>query len=134
MNFLVNIDVDDLDRAVEFYTTALGFQVGRRFGLEGVELLGGPAPVYLLLKVAGTSPSADCHQLRDFRRHWTPVHLDIVVADIEEAVERVLAAGGELEGEVRTSTWGMLALMTDPFGHGFCLVRFLGQGYDEIAT
>jgi hypothetical protein len=26
-----------------------------------------------------------------------------------------------------------LALMADPFGNGFCLVQFLGRGYDEIA-
>jgi hypothetical protein len=24
-------------------------------------------------------------------------------------------------------------LMVDPFGHGFCLVQFLGRGYEEIA-
>ena len=30
--------------------------------------------------------------------------------------------------------WGKLALMADPFGHGFCLVQFLNRGYDEIAT
>ena len=38
---LVNIDVDDLDRAVAFYTGALGLTVGRRFGAFGVELTGG---------------------------------------------------------------------------------------------
>jgi len=27
----------------------------------------------------------------------------------------------------------MLALMADPFGHGFCLLQFVGQGYDELA-
>lgn len=29
--------------------------------------------------------------------------------------------------------WGKLALMADPFGHGFCFLQFLGSGYDEIA-
>jgi hypothetical protein len=29
--------------------------------------------------------------------------------------------------------WGKLALMADPFGHGFCFVQFVGRGYDEIA-
>jgi hypothetical protein len=32
-----------------------------------------------------------------------------------------------------TQKWGRLALMADPFGHGFCFVQFLGAGYDEIA-
>src|SRR5690348_10361499 len=57
---LVNIDVDDLDRAVAFYTRLLGVAVGRRFGAMGIELLGGSAPIYLLAKAPGTpaSPSS----------------------------------------------------------------------------
>jgi hypothetical protein len=30
--------------------------------------------------------------------------------------------------------WGRIAHMADPFGHGLCLIQFLGCGYDEIAT
>lgn len=26
-----------------------------------------------------------------------------------------------------------IALLADPFGHGFGLVQFLGRGYDEVA-
>jgi hypothetical protein len=42
-------------------------------------------------------------------------------------------AGARLEAAVSTHPWGRLALMADPFGHGFCFVQFLGHGYDEIA-
>jgi len=35
---LVNIDVPELDAAVEFYGRAFGFTVGRRFGRAAVEL------------------------------------------------------------------------------------------------
>jgi Glyoxalase-like domain len=45
-----------------------------------------------------------------------------------------LVAGATLAGDVQTSSWGRLALMADPFGHGFCLVQFVGKGYDAIAT
>lgn len=134
MDLLVNIDVDDLDRAVAFYTAAFGLRCGRRFGTDGIELLGGTAPIYLLVKAAGSPSSGGAAPARDYRRHWTPVHLDIVVADIDAAVQRAVAAGAVLEQAVRTSDWGQLALMADPFGHGFCLVQFLGRGYDEIAT
>jgi hypothetical protein len=24
--------------------------------------------------------------------------------------------------------------LSDPWGHGWCLLQFLGRGYDEIAT
>lgn len=58
MQFLVNLDVDDLDKAIAFYCAAFGLAVGRRFGRSGAELLGGPAPLYLLVKAAGTSACA----------------------------------------------------------------------------
>ena len=40
-DLLVNIDVDDLPKAIAFYSDAFGLTVGRRFGAMGVELLGG---------------------------------------------------------------------------------------------
>jgi catechol 2,3-dioxygenase-like lactoylglutathione lyase family enzyme len=39
MDLLVNIDVDDLAKAIAFYEKALGLRVGRRFEF-GVELKG----------------------------------------------------------------------------------------------
>jgi predicted enzyme related to lactoylglutathione lyase len=131
---LANIDVDDLPRASEFYCSALGLAVGRRFGSSAVELLGGSAPLYLLEKAAGTQASSACGARRDYARHWTPVHLDFVVPDIGSALERATRAGARLEGEVRTHRWGRIAVLADPFGHGFCLIEFLGRGYDEIAS
>ena len=58
----------------------------------------------------------------------------MVVADIESSVTRAVDAGATLERPIRSSNWGKLALMADPFGNGFCLVQFIGRGYDEIAT
>lgn len=134
MELLVNIDVDDLDKALRFYTSAFGLQVGRRFGADGVELLGASSAIYLLVKPAGSRATQASSQVRDYGRHWTPVHLDLVVADIDAAVQRALSAGAILEAAVRSSNWGKIALMADPFGHGFCLLQFVGRGYDEIAT
>ncbi len=133
MDFLVNIDVDDLEKAVRFYQAAFGLKVGRRFGGSGVEMLGGPAPIYLLVKAAGTAASSAAGQLRRYDRHWTPVHLDFVAQDIEAAVQTAEAAGARLEAAISITRWGKLALMADPFGHGFCFVQFIGRGYDEIA-
>jgi len=130
---LVNIDVDDLEQAIGFYSRAFGLTVGRRFGTGGGEMLGSSAPIYLLVKPGGSRAAATIPQSRDYSRHWTPVHLDFVVDDIDAAVERALAAGARLEAPVNASVWGRLALMADPFGHGFCFVQFLNRGYDEIA-
>jgi predicted enzyme related to lactoylglutathione lyase len=133
MDFLANIDVDDLEKAVSFYQAAFGLKVGRRFGGSGVEMLGGSAPIYLLVKASGTAASSAAGQPRRYDRHWTPVHLDFVVQDIESAVQTALTAGARLEAAISTASWGKLALMADPFGHGFCFVQFIGRGYDEIA-
>jgi len=131
---LINIDVDDLDRAVAFYTKLLGVKVGRKFGAFGIELIGGSAPIYLLAKVAGTPASPSSDDRRRYERHWTPVHLDFVVSDLEQALATALAAGATQEGGAASHPWGKMARLADPFGHGFCLIEFTGRGYDEVAT
>ena len=60
------------------------------------------------------------------------MHLDFVVPDIRAALKRALAAGATLERDVNTHAYGHLALLTDPWGNGFCLLQFVGRGYDEI--
>jgi len=131
---LANIDVEDLSVATEFYCSALGLPVGRRFGDSAVELVGGSCAIYLLEKAAGTLATASSGQRRDYGRHWTAVHLDFVVPEIQSALTRACNAGARLEGEVQTHAWGRIAVLADPFGHGFCLIEFLGRGYDEIAS
>jgi predicted enzyme related to lactoylglutathione lyase len=132
MDLLINIDVDDIAKGIAFYERALGLRVGRRFEF-GVELLGLPSPVYLLMKNEGTQASPMSADRRRYRRHWTPVHLDVVIDDVGEAVGRALQAGATLEGDIRAYNWGQIATMADPFGHGICFLQFLNRGYDEIA-
>jgi predicted enzyme related to lactoylglutathione lyase len=131
---LVNIDVDDLNKASEFYCKALDLSIGRRFGADALELLGATAPIYLLQKPNGTVASSTSRHLRSYARHWTPVHLDFVVESIEAAVDKARNAGARLEGPVRSNNWGKIAMLADPFGHGLCLIEFVGRGYDEIAS
>jgi lactoylglutathione lyase len=131
MDLLVNIDVPDLGRAIAFYRDAFGLTVTRRFGTDMAELSGWPVGLYLLQKPAGSPGAADA--LRHYDRHWTPVHLDVVVDDLDAALKRALIAGARAEGAIRTETWGKIVVLADPFGHGLCLIQFLGRGYDEIA-
>ncbi|EAU69984.1 glyoxalase/bleomycin resistance protein/dioxygenase [Stigmatella aurantiaca DW4/3-1] len=69
---------------------------------------------------------------RSYRRHWTPVHLDFVVTDLDAAVQRARSAGATVEKEIEETKWGRIALLADPFGHGLCLLEFRGRGYDEL--
>jgi catechol 2,3-dioxygenase-like lactoylglutathione lyase family enzyme len=134
VRLLVNIDVPDLALAVGFYCRAFGLEVGRRFGEAAVELLGAPAPIYLLAKEEGTEPARGA--TRGYGRHWTPVHLDFVVDDegLEAAVTRAEEAGAVSERPITRHAWGRMAVLADPFGHGVCLLSFVGRGYDAIAS
>ena len=129
---LINLDVDDIEAAVRFYTRAFELRVGRRFDEQFVELVGADAPIYLLGKASGSEPFTGAVEPRSYARHWTPLHLDFVVDDIHAALERVVALGAQVEGEVSEQPYGLLALCSDPFGHGFCLLEFRGRGYDEL--
>lgn len=130
---LVNIDVPDLDAATRFYTEAFALRVGRRFAEPWIELLGGSAAIYLLQKKPGSATAAGAPG-RAYARHWTPVHLDFVVPDIDAALERALKAGAKLEQPAEDVPYGKLALLSDPWGHGFCLLEFNARGYDAVPT
>jgi len=131
---LINIDVPDLEQGIDFYQRAIGLTLTRRlFGNTVAELEGTGGRVYLLEKPAGSAPLPTSEVTRDYRRHWTPVHCDWVVTDIEAAVTQALAAGAALEGKIANHAWGRLASLSDPFGHGFCLLEWTAGGYDEVA-
>ena len=135
MELRICIDVDDMERAVAFYTEGLGLQVGRRFKSDFVEILGAGSPIDLLFNAPGTRPiasGAGSEGVRSYARHWTPVHLDFVVEDIDAAVARLQQFGAVLEMPVAERVWGRIAGLADPFGHGLDLLEFKGRGYDEI--
>ena len=125
------IDVPDLEKAVAFYTAALDLKPGRRFRKNWAELLGAPCPIDLLAEPAGSTATL-AGSVRDYGRHWTPVHLDWPVSDLTAAIARAQAAGARVESEIRERPYGRLAVLSDPFGNGFCLLEFRGRGYDDI--
>jgi predicted enzyme related to lactoylglutathione lyase len=131
---LINIDVPDIKKAEAFYCGVFGLQVVRRFGGDGLELSGLGVPFFLLQKAEGSPAFPNGTDTRNYGRHWTPVHLDITVAGIEAMHQKALAAGARAESDIRTAPYGRIALMADPFGHGFCLIEFNEKGYDALAN
>lgn len=129
---LVNIDVPDVEAGIAFYTAAIDLEVGRRFDDDFVELTGADAPIYLLGKDAGTSIGPAGGDVRRYERHWSPIHPDFVVEDMDAAIARAVAAGAVQEGEICDAPYGRLAMFADPFGHGFCLIHFNERGYDAL--
>lgn len=128
----VCIDVSELEAGIAFYRDALGLTPGRRLGAKWAEMLGAGSPVDLLAEPAGTVASPRAGAVRDYSRHWTPVHLDCVVEDLDAAVKRATAAGATLDREIQPRKWGRIATLADPFGNGFCLLEFRGRGYAEM--
>ena len=124
MRLLINIDVPDLERAILFYTAALELKHNRTLDNDVAELIGADATVYLLLN---PNASGTAGTLRNYARHWTPVHIDFVVDDITAAIDRALAAGAIQESDCVIWRDSKCITFADPFGHGFCLIEFPGQ-------
>lgn len=134
MDIRICIDVDDMPRAVAFYTEGLGLKVGRRFDDEFVELLGAGSAIDLLLQLPDTKPIAGNPAVRSYARHWTPVHVDFVVDDVDAAVARLVSMGARLETPAIDRAWGRIAGLSDPFGHGLDVLQFTNRGYDELVS
>lgn len=120
----VSIDVSNMDKGVLFYTKALGCEELRR-GPEISKLATENSDIYLLEKEQGSNPLLKGTAVRKFERHWTPVHLDFVVPNIESKLALIQEFGGLHEGS-ESGDWGSIAFCADPFGNGFCLVQSTG--------
>lgn len=119
----VSIDVPSLEEGVRFYSEAFGFSKIME-PVPGVAVLKlGAATLCLLQKSAGSKPSPSTKDVRHYERHWTPVHLDIHVEDLEAALARAIGAGAVQEQKFTNPEHGSAAFCCDPFGHGFCLLE-----------
>ena len=130
MRILVDIDVPDLEPAIDFYRDALGLRLSRLLDDDVAELTGASATIYLLRKPAGSAPTKELGA-RDYGRHWTPVHLDFVVDDLAAAERRAVAAGARRESASIEWKGSTCITFSDPFGHGFCLIEFDGETYAD---
>lgn len=129
MRLVINIDVPDLESAVAFYTTAIGLHHTRNIDSDVAELEGASSTIYLLEKEMSSPISKNEPSVRNYVRHWTPVHLDFVVNDINDAKERAIKAGAICESECVEWMGSKCITFSDPFGHGFCLIEFSGVTY-----
>ncbi|MBI3561578.1 MAG: VOC family protein [Gammaproteobacteria bacterium] len=118
----VSIDVSDLRKAEIFYVEALGCKKVRDQGSTMVVLSVENSDIYLQEKEPGTKPLVSSRVVRDYQRHWTPVHLDFICNNVDELVSKILKLGGFHEGGDR-GDWGSIAYCADPFGNGFCVIN-----------
>jgi predicted enzyme related to lactoylglutathione lyase len=127
------IEVTDATRGIEFYCQGLGLTLKRRLSPTWIELAGANLPIFLLAARSAVADLGSRQVARSYERHWTPVHLDFIVADLDATVRRLTMLGGSLDREVKIREYGRIANMADPFGNGFDLIEFAGAGYDAVS-
>src|SRR6201996_6446733 len=98
---------------------------------------GSSSPVRVSPSTYSCAPSPDftagpATLRRDLGRHWTPVHLDFVVADLQVAVERAISAGGVLDRDIVDHRYWRMANLADPSGNGVDLIQLVDGGYEEF--
>lgn len=115
-NISVRYIVDDVDAAVDFYTSLFQFEVAMRPGPGFAMLRRGE--LRLLLNSPGGGGGAG-QTLADGSRPepggWNRFQLQ--VDDLDKAVADVRKAGVDLRGEVITGRGGRQALVPDPAGN-----------------
>lgn len=121
------IDVSDIHKATEFYANVLGCAVESE-AEDHRKLSVDNATIYLMERKENSNPLVVGEDSRRYSRHWTPVHLDFHVTDMETPLSKLEQFGGTLEGK-QAGEWGEAAFCADPFGNGFCLLHL-----HEIST
>lgn len=131
MRLTINIDVPELAPAIAFYSTALGLTLNRILDDDVAELTGASSVIYLLANAADSAANSNGKEKRHYTRHWTPVHIDFVVDDIDQAAARAIDAGAIRESECIDWKGSQCITFSDPFGHGFCLIEFTNETYSD---
>ncbi|OLC53893.1 MAG: glyoxalase [Chloroflexi bacterium 13_1_40CM_4_68_4] len=127
---LINVRyiVDDVDAAIRFYTTHLGFAVLSDASPAFADVVRGN----LRLLLSGPQSSAQ-RAMPDGRQPspggWNRIHL--LVDDIEAEVQRLKAAGLKFRNEIVIGPGGSQILLEDPSGNPIELFQSAGrQGRD----
>jgi predicted enzyme related to lactoylglutathione lyase len=118
----VSIDVPDLEAGLRFYGRVFGFvETARPFPTMAI-LDANNVTACMHERSGGTRSSPGGTEVRRYERHWTPVHLDLHVPDLDAVLTTVRAEGGAVETELRTQGPRPVAFCSDPFGNGFCVI------------
>jgi predicted enzyme related to lactoylglutathione lyase len=108
------IDVDDLDAAVEFWSSALGSVTGP----------GGPTSrhIYRKLRLADTDIRILLQRTDDVKVSKNRMHLDLETDDVEAEVKRLEALGAS-RWDHQTARGFDFWVMRDPWGNELCVLQ-----------
>jgi len=104
------LDVNDLESCAGFWSEVLGKEISFK------------VDKYCRIGAGDDRPSLLLQKVPEQHEHKNRAHIDLDVTDLESAVQRVLDLGGTKLSEISEFgiTW---AVMADPDGNEFCLVR-----------
>src|ERR1700730_12140851 len=107
------IEVTELPNGIKFYCDGLGLTLKRRWTPPGVDLAGATLPIYLLANRPTLADLGSKQAIRSYERHWTPVHLDFIVEDLDQMVAHLMALGAALDRDIKIREYGRIANMAD---------------------
>ena len=119
----VVMNVTDLERGERFWTEVTGLPIQ-------FSAIGHPTPYSRLGEIESHSILLQL-VAEEHPRHINSGHIDITVEDVEIAVEQALALGATILRERgpyplgSTKPYLEWAVMDDPFGNTFCLIKDL---------
>ncbi len=112
-------DVQDMDRAVKFYTETLGFPLKVRFGDNWAEVDAGSISIGLHPTEDGAPVSSDGGATVSF-----------AVDNLEAVVEHLKGRGVEV-GEIRSPPRGKFVMVRDSEGNYLHMIEFAKKWKDE---
>ena len=104
--FIIGCKTDDLERAAQFWSAALGYQLNPKSEET--------SPLYRCMLTDELGLHVEVQQVE----HESRVHLDIETDDVEAEAQRLEGLGAKRIGKVHA--W---IVMEAPTGQRFCIVR-----------
>jgi predicted enzyme related to lactoylglutathione lyase len=110
----VTVDCNDPRRVAEFWSAVFAVPV-----IEG----GADRPGWLRLQpLEPATPFLNFQPVEEPKTGKARLHLDVLVDDLDRAVERIVELGGTDSGAREELPRGRIAVMRDPEGNEFCLL------------
>lgn len=120
MRLLFVLDCVDADVLADFWAAALGF---RREAFH--------APYVRLADPAERWPNLLLQQVPERRLGKNRMHLDMQVIDVPGELERLCALGASVVERPHDDDGFLTAILADPEGNEFCVIRPPDGGYDH---
>ena len=112
MRLVTVLDCVDADALAEFWAVALGY---RRTAFE--------SPYVRLVDPGGRWPDLLLQQVPEPKAGKNRMHLDLQVRDVPTEVARLVAAGARIVAPAHDDDGFLTAVLADPQGNEFCVIR-----------